>query len=62
MLYTAMPLLCLRISLDAVMKNPEVDYIQPDVKMEAFAQTLPTGVNRVDGDLTQLNPEMVLEL
>ena len=38
--------------LDALLKNPEVDYIQPDIKMEAFAQTLPTGVNRVDGDLS----------
>ncbi|HEX2472392.1 MAG TPA: S8 family serine peptidase, partial [Nitrososphaera sp.] len=39
-------------ALVAIMKNPEVDYIQPDVEMEAFAQTLPTGVNRVDGDLS----------
>ena len=38
--------------LEALLKNPEVDYIQPDVKMEAFAQSLPTGVNRVDGDLS----------
>ena len=38
--------------LDALLKNPEVDYIQPDIKMEAFAQTLSTGVNRVDGDLS----------
>ena len=39
-------------ALVAIMKNPEVDYVQPDVEMEAFAQTLPTGVNRVDGDLS----------
>ena len=38
--------------LEALLKNPEVDYVQPDVKMEAFAQSLPTGVNRVDGDLS----------
>ena len=38
--------------LEAVMKNPEVDYVQPDIRMDAFAQSLPTGVNRVDGDLS----------
>ena len=38
--------------LDAILKNPDVDYIQPDVKVKAFAQILPSGVNRVDGDLS----------
>jgi subtilisin len=38
--------------LEAIMKNPNVDYVQPDVKVKAFAQNLPTGVNRVDGDLS----------
>jgi hypothetical protein len=38
--------------LEAIMKNPNVDYVQPDVKVQAFAQNLPTGVNRVDGDLS----------
>jgi subtilisin len=38
--------------LEAIMKNPDVDYVQPDVKVKAFAQSLPTGVNRVDGDLS----------
>ena len=38
--------------LKAIMKNPDVDYVQPDVKVKAFAQSLPTGVNRVDGDLS----------
>ena len=33
-------------------RNPSVDYVQPDVKVKAFSQTLPTGVNRVDGDLS----------
>jgi subtilisin len=39
-------------TLEDVMKNPEVDYVQPDIKVEAFAQSLPTGINRVDGDLS----------
>ena len=38
--------------LKAIIKNPDVDYVQPDVKVKAFAQSLPTGVNRVDGDLS----------
>lgn len=38
--------------LEAIMKNPDVDYVHPDVKVKAFAQNLPTGVNRVDGDLS----------
>jgi subtilisin len=39
-------------SLEAIVKSPEVDYVQPDIKLKAFVQTLPTGVNRVDGDLS----------
>jgi subtilisin len=38
--------------LDSILKNPEVDYVQPDVILKAFSQTLPTGINRVDGDLS----------
>src|SRR4026208_24785 len=38
--------------LDEIVANPGVDYVQPDVKVKAFAQSLPTGVNRVDGDLS----------
>ena len=38
--------------LQAVMKIPEVDYVQPDVKVRAFAQSLPTGIDRADGDLS----------
>jgi subtilisin len=38
--------------LEAIVENPEVDYVQPDVKVKAFVQSLPTGVNRVDGDLS----------
>jgi subtilisin family serine protease len=33
--------------LEKILKIPEVDYVQPDVKVKAFAQSLPTGINRV---------------
>ena len=39
-------------AFEAIVKNPEVDYVQPDIKLKAFVQSLPTGVNRVDGDLS----------
>ena len=38
--------------LQAVMKIPEVDYVQPDIKVTAFVQSLPTGIDRADGDLS----------
>ena len=33
-------------------QSPFVDYIEKDKIVKAFAQTLPSGVNRVDGDLS----------
>lgn len=33
-------------------QSPFVDYIEKDKTVKAFAQTLPSGVNRVDGDLS----------
>ena len=38
--------------LDTIIQNPSVDYVQPDVNVKVFAQSLPTGVNRIDGDLS----------
>src|ERR1044071_3076256 len=38
--------------LEAILKIPQVDYVEPDTKVKAFDQVLPTGVNRVDGDLS----------
>jgi subtilisin len=38
--------------LDSILKNPDVDYVQPDVKVKAFSQTLPRGIDRVDADLS----------
>ena len=39
-------------ALQTLLKNPRVDYIQPDLRVKGFAQSLPTGVDRVDGDLS----------
>src|SRR6476619_7698047 len=39
-------------TLQTLLKNPRVDYIQPDLRVKGFAQSLPTGVDRVDGDLS----------
>jgi subtilisin len=39
-------------ALEAIMKIPEVDYVEPDIKVKAFAQSLPTGIDRVDADLS----------
>jgi hypothetical protein len=36
--------------LESIMNIPEVDYVQPDIKVQAFVQSLPTGINRIDGD------------
>jgi subtilisin len=38
--------------LDRILQNPRVQYVEPDTIVRAFAQTLPTGINRVDGDLS----------
>ena len=32
--------------------NPSISYIEPDYEMKTFAQTVPTGINRMDGDLS----------
>jgi len=32
--------------------NPSISYIEPDYEMKTFAQTIPTGINRIDGDLS----------
>ncbi|CAN5886836.1 hypothetical protein BH23THE1_BH23THE1_30120 [soil metagenome] len=38
--------------IEAFERSPFVDYVEQDVAVQAFAQTLPTGINRVDGDLS----------
>ena len=39
-------------TLEAILKIPEVDYVEPDIKVRAFLQNLPTGIDRVDADLS----------
>ncbi len=38
--------------IEALEESPFVDYIEKDKVVKTFAQTLPKGVNRVDGDLS----------
>ncbi len=38
-------------AVEALLKNPHVKRIEPDIAMEALAQYLPTGVDRIDGEL-----------
>jgi subtilisin family serine protease len=39
-------------ALEGLRKNPNVDYIEPDLRMHAFAQSVPTGVDRIEADNT----------
>jgi subtilisin len=39
-------------ALEAILKIPEVDYVEPDIKVKAFVQSLSTGIDRVDADLS----------
>jgi subtilisin family serine protease len=38
--------------LEAIQRNPNIAYIEQDMEVQAFAQLVPRGVNRVDGDLS----------
>ena len=35
-----------------ISRDPRVDYVEADLPVQATAQTLPTGVNRIDGELS----------
>ena len=37
-----------------IANDPRVAYVEPDLEVHTFAQTLPTGVNRIDGELNTL--------
>jgi subtilisin len=39
-------------ALAAIRNNPNVELVEPDQKMTMFEQTLPNGINRIDGDLS----------
>lgn len=38
--------------IEAIERLPMVDYVENDVMTQAFAQTMPTGINRVDADMS----------
>jgi len=38
--------------IEAIEQLPMVDYVEKDVMAQAFAQTLPSGIDRIDGDLS----------
>lgn len=39
-------------ALEGIKKNPNVSYVEPDQIVKSFAQTIPTGINRMDADLS----------
>jgi subtilisin len=41
-------------AIEALLKNPHVKRIEPDITMQALVQDLPTGVDRIDGELNQV--------
>ncbi|MDQ3951887.1 MAG: S8 family serine peptidase [Actinomycetota bacterium] len=37
---------------ERIERDPRVEYVEPDIELHATAQTLPTGINRIDGELS----------
>ncbi|MDQ4124819.1 MAG: S8 family serine peptidase, partial [Actinomycetota bacterium] len=37
---------------ERIANDPRVEYVEPDIQLHTTAQTLPTGVNRIDGELS----------
>mgnify|MGYP001115827541 FL=1 len=42
-------------ALAGILRNPKVSYVEKDIAMTAFAQTIPTGVERIFSDTTALD-------
>jgi subtilisin len=42
--------------IEAIEQFPIVDYVEKDVMAQAFAQTLPSGIDRIDLDISFTNP------
>lgn len=38
-------------AINGLKNNPNIAYIEPDITMQAFAQTVPTGIRRIQADL-----------
>ncbi len=45
-------------ALDAIRHDPRVSFVEQDHMVQAFAQTIPTGINRID---TDLNPTATID-
>jgi subtilisin len=43
-----------KLVLNSILSNPAVDYVEPDVKVQAFSQGVSTGYSRVGGPLSVL--------
>ena len=37
-------------AVEGIRRNPQVDFVEPDLKVRAFAQTLPAGIDRIEVD------------
>jgi subtilisin len=44
-----------KLVLNSILSNPSVDYVEPDVKVQAFSQGVSTGYSRVGGPLSVLD-------
>ena len=37
-------------AIESIRNNPQVDFVEPDLRVQAFAQTLPAGIDRIEVD------------
>jgi subtilisin len=44
-----------KLVLNSILSNPSVDFVEPDIKVQAFSQVASTGYSRVGGPLSVLN-------
>jgi len=44
-----------KLVLNSILSNPSVDFVEPDIKVQAFSQVASTGYSRVGGPLSSIN-------
>ena len=44
-----------KLVLNSILSNPSVDFVEPDIKVQAFSQGVSTGYSRVGGPLSSIN-------
>lgn len=44
-----------KLVLNSILSNPSVDFVEPDIKVQAFSQVASTGYSRVGGPLSIIN-------